>query len=133
VISIATYVISDVHGHYDMFLRMLEQIKFSDSDSLLLLGDNIDRSHQNTEMLEFIKQHKNVQSLIGNHEQMMLDDLTIAYDGEVYVNYGDWIWNGGKETFEQILEKERKSPGYIIQVLKQIRNWKYSKALEVSG
>ena len=37
------YVMSDLHGRYDLFLRMLEKISFSNCDTLYLLGDLIDR------------------------------------------------------------------------------------------
>ena len=38
-----TYVMSDIHGMADLFKRMLEQIGFSDEDTLYILGDMIDR------------------------------------------------------------------------------------------
>ena len=37
------YVMSDVHGCYDMYMQMLEKIAFKDSDTLYLLGDVVDR------------------------------------------------------------------------------------------
>lgn len=43
VIFIAIYVISDIHGEYDLFMKMLEKIKFQDTDTLYILGDILDR------------------------------------------------------------------------------------------
>lgn len=38
------YVISDIHGHYDTFCRLMEKIKFCGSDRLYVLGkDMIDK------------------------------------------------------------------------------------------
>lgn len=31
----ATYVISDIHGQYDMFMELLEKIPLKDSDTLI--------------------------------------------------------------------------------------------------
>ena len=43
VIFTAIYVISDIHGEYDLFMKMLEKIKFQDTDTLYILGDILDR------------------------------------------------------------------------------------------
>ena len=39
----STYVISDIHGEYDMFMDLLEKISLQDSDTLYILGDILDR------------------------------------------------------------------------------------------
>lgn len=37
------YVFSDILGYYDKYKEMLEKIKFSDYDTLYILGDVMDR------------------------------------------------------------------------------------------
>jgi len=39
----ATYAISDLHGQYGIFEKLLEVIDFSDDDYMYVLGDAIDR------------------------------------------------------------------------------------------
>ena len=39
----STYVISDIHGNYEAYMRLLEKIRFSESDTLYVLGDILDR------------------------------------------------------------------------------------------
>ncbi len=39
----ATYVISDIHGEYELFIKLLEKIRFTSADTLYVLGDVIDR------------------------------------------------------------------------------------------
>ena len=46
------YVMSDLHGRYDLFLRMLEKISFSDCDTLYLLGDLIDRGPDGIKLIQ---------------------------------------------------------------------------------
>jgi Calcineurin-like phosphoesterase. len=48
--TMSTYVISDIHGCYNEFLSMLEKIRFSGSDNLILSGDYIDKGKQSYEM-----------------------------------------------------------------------------------
>jgi len=50
----ATYVMTDIHGEYDKLMKMLDKIKFSSADNLLILGDNVDRGPKNMAVLEFI-------------------------------------------------------------------------------
>ena len=40
-----TYVISDIHGCFDRYEKMLEEIEFSDEDTLYVLGDVLDSVH----------------------------------------------------------------------------------------
>ena len=64
-----TYVMSDIHGCYDDFIAMLDQIKFSESDQLILAGDYIDRGSQSFEMLKWIENAPDNALLIkGGHE-----------------------------------------------------------------
>lgn len=37
------YIMSDLHGCYDLYQKMLKTIKFSQTDMLYIIGDVIDR------------------------------------------------------------------------------------------
>ena len=66
----STYVIGDIHGCYDEFRSMLDKIQLSEADTLICLGDYIDRGSQSLEMLEWLENKPdNVIALRGNHEQ----------------------------------------------------------------
>ena len=39
----STYVCSDIHGQYDLYKTMLNEINFTSEDHLYILGDMIDR------------------------------------------------------------------------------------------
>ena len=49
------YVMSDIHGEADLFHAMLEQIGFSESDTLYILGDVIDRGPDGIALLQEIR------------------------------------------------------------------------------
>ena len=40
------YALSDLHGHYEILLAMLEKIRFDSSDTLYILGDCNDRGER---------------------------------------------------------------------------------------
>lgn len=66
------YCVSDIHGEYDLFRRMLELIKFSDSDTLISCGDIIDKGHDSVRLLQFIANLSNAKCINGNHEYTFL-------------------------------------------------------------
>ncbi|MBR1816286.1 MAG: metallophosphoesterase [Lachnospiraceae bacterium] len=83
----ATYVISDIHGCYTAFQRLLKQIEFDyDNDELIIAGDIVDRGTENLEMLKYLENHPdNVTFLMGNHDYDFMEscrDLINAYESK---------------------------------------------------
>ena len=111
----ATYSISDLHGQYDIFEKLLDIIHFSDDDFLYVLGGAIDRGPDGVKILQTIMNAPNMDLLIGNHEFLMLN--AIAQDGSVDELPGRdvslWLdFNGGQITYDHYCElslEERKS------------------------
>lgn len=68
----AVYVMSDLHGCWRLYRRMLEKIAFAVGDTLYLLGDAIDRGPDGVRILQDCMDRTNVHFLRGNHEDMML-------------------------------------------------------------
>lgn len=103
----ATYAVSDLHGQYDIFEKLLETIHFSDDDFMYVLGDAIDRGPDGIKILQMIMYAPNMDLLLGNHEFMMLN--AVAPDGSVDDTPGKdaylWLYsNGGEVTFEHYKE-----------------------------
>lgn len=106
----ATYVISDIHGHYDMFIGLLDKIEFKDTDTLYVLGDVLDRGQHPIKVLKKLMEMPNAICLIGNHELMALDCLEFLMNEiteesikdlneENMNNLLTWIQNGGDTTY----------------------------------
>lgn len=116
------YAMSDLHGEYKKYLAMLEKIKFSQEDTLYLLGDLVDRGPEPVKILQDIMQRPNVYPLMGNHEvmavyilkQLLLEvtEETISQvDAYLMENIMMWQRNGGGVTLEQfqaLLPRERR-------------------------
>jgi serine/threonine protein phosphatase 1 len=72
------FAISDIHGCFKLFYELIvNTIKLSKSDQLILLGDYIDRGNQSKEVIDFIvdlgKEGFSITALTGNHEVMLTD------------------------------------------------------------
>lgn len=128
----ATYVMTDIHGMYDSFKQMLDKINFTPSDYLLILGDNVDRGPNSMALLEHIHNNPNIESLMGNHELMMLNDMfKLGYPRN---EVGDWYANGGRETLRDFLTySEKHGEEKALNLLKTCLRWKFHKFLTVNG
>lgn len=93
------YVTSDIHGEYDLFLKLLKEISFNPAeDKLYILGDVIDRGKKPIEILRYIVDNQNSIILLkGNHEAMMIDAVN-------FNDYGNWFYNGGRIVYDQYIK-----------------------------
>lgn len=66
------YAMSDIHGQYEQFLTLLEQIGIRKEDTLYILGDVVDRGPEPMKILKYMMAHSNIIPIIGNHEVMAL-------------------------------------------------------------
>ena len=112
----STFAIGDIHGQYQMLRRLLDALPFGDSDTLVFVGDYVDRGPDSRVVIELLidLQARYVERcvcLLGNHEDMLLDHVRLtpgswdesisAIDGmEEAGDYtpGFWLTVGGAET-----------------------------------
>ncbi len=65
----STYVMSDLHGCFSAFQKMLDQINFKDSDRMIIAGDIVDRGPENLRMLRWLSERPdNIELIMGNHD-----------------------------------------------------------------
>jgi serine/threonine protein phosphatase 1 len=99
-----TLVISDVHGCYDEFNKLLGKVKYNSAkDDLILLGDYVDRGKDNKKVVELVKELTlyGAVALRGNHDQMFLDYVKRPH---VYDNIYNYLRNGGETTLRNYIE-----------------------------
>ena len=120
-----TYVMSDLHGHYEKYRKMLEKIAFSDDDELYILGDAVDRGPQSAELLLDMSMRPNVYPILGNHDMMasvllkklcsQIEDDTCAALEETNIlrMLAAWQLDGGQATidsFRKLTPDDREAP-----------------------
>ena len=106
----AHYVMGDIHGEADRFHAMLERIHLSEEDTLILLGDVIDRGPDGIALLLEIMEMPNVIMLLGNHEDMMLKYLS---PNATSTEIRRWNRNGNAPTLAAYLKQKAKVPTSI--------------------
>lgn len=67
------YCVSDLHGEYGLFLKLLDKINFCEGDELYVLGDIIDKGDSSVRLLKYISERDNIHCILGNHEHAFLE------------------------------------------------------------
>ena len=137
----AAYVISGIHGQYDMFMELLEKIGFRETDTLYVLGDVLDRGPHPVRTLRKLMSMPNAICLVGNHELMALDCLKFLMkeitdssieelDAETVDDLVTWQLNGSKSTIDEFsgLDPEEKQ-----EVIDFIREFLIYEELTAAG
>ena len=88
------YAIGDIHGCYSELCTLLNMINLKEDDTIVFLGDYIDRGPDTAKVIKKLIEIKSTFSssyfLKGNHEEMFLTP---------YMKY-IWLQNGGKKTIK---------------------------------
>ena len=106
------FAIGDIHGCYDRLKAMMEMIPIDfASDTLVFIGDYIDRGPQSVEVVDYLIELKTrvpeVIFLKGNHEDM-LDKFINGADRFTY------LLNGGQQTLDSYMAKSFQSEFFPI-------------------
>lgn len=126
----ATYVISDIHGQYDMFMELINKIDLKDTDTLYVLGDILDRGPHPVKVLMKLMEMSNAICITGNHEIMALNcleflmkeitDMSIEeLDEKMLDNLVTWQYNGSKSTIDEFRQLDSETRQDVIDFIKE--------------
>jgi serine/threonine protein phosphatase 1 len=111
--------IGDIHGCAKALRALLESVRPQPDDTLVVLGDCVDRGPNSREVIEellALRQQCRVVPLLGNHEEMMLNFL----DGKPQPD--NWLEVGGVATIRSYSSKsdpDDVTPAHV----EYIRTW----------
>ena len=116
------FVVSDIHGYYNLFKKLLEKIDLTKNDLLIILGDSCDRGENSIELylkyIELQEQGYQVKHIWGNHEEMLYES---AFVSSYYRDL--WYKVGGDETaynytqyIKKIIGKNEKNTKKLLDI-----------------
>jgi len=125
------YAMSDVHGCYDKYQRMLEKIKFSSKDTLYVLGDVLDRGPDGVKILRDMDARANVIPLLGNHEftaavclpwlmETVTEQSLAALDESQIAALSEWLINGGGPTIKSLQQLSHEEREDILDCIREM-------------
>lgn len=135
------YAVSDIHGCYDKYKKLLQRINLGPEDTLCVLGDVIDRGGDGFKIMLDMAQRPNVVNLLGNHEDMAIKALpgilrAITSGGSEAMSEEDqdtmelWFYNGGELSLADFLWLDNEQERIVWEYMKAMPLY---KELEVNG
>ena len=118
------YVVSDLHGCYDKYMKLLERLNMTSDDALYLLGDIVDRGSGGMKIVLDLIDRKNVFSCRGNHDhsaQILLRNFAFPNDGHFVDGLDEafrlWLSDGGSTTYEKFLKLDESKQRAALRYL----------------
>jgi serine/threonine protein phosphatase 1 len=103
------YLIGDIHGYYKRLVNLMDRltVRVSEDDTIIFLGDYIDRGAYSYEVIDFLISCAmtgglNTVFLKGNHEDMLIGYLLGDERG------GPYLLNGGEATIRSYIAHRGK-------------------------
>lgn len=131
------YVMSDLHGCYEKYSKMLTLIDLKDEDTLYILGDVVDRGQDGIKILLELANRENVVSLRGNHDHnagLMLSRLMQPECSTARKQYDKqlafWLGDGGRPTRDAFLALSEEEKTEVIAYLRKLP---FYKMVQVNG
>ena len=106
------WIIGDVHGCYDTLMQLIS--KLPEDAELIFVGDLIDRGPNSRKVIDFIRNSNHV-SVMGNHEEMMVNDIESLIEDGTPLWLGGWSGNGGDVTLSEYKDINDKVDNAALQ------------------
>ena len=121
------YAVSDLHGCYDKYIKLLERLNMTPNDSLYVLGDIVDRGSDGMKILPDLIKRKNIFSCRGNHDhcaQILLRSFAMPNDGcfadGLEEAFGLWLSDGGSTTYDEFLKLDESNRYAVLNYLNSL-------------
>lgn len=128
------YVISDIHGYYEEYLELLEQIKFKETDNLYVLGDIVDKGPEPVKVLQDMMFRVNVFPILGNHDYsamkllMAMKKGSESFSAEEQREMKAWMQEGGAVTAKQFMELDEEEREDLLDYMEEFLLYAQVKA-----
>ena len=133
------WVVGDIHGYFDSFVKLISKLNLNDRDLLISIGDMIDGGPESVGVVELFIENDQFFAILGNHEQMLLDDWNKKSKFEVGIlkSSGFWASNNPVDRNKKLTIVEYLSnlpTEIILQKFRLVhagyRDFPYSSSLE---
>ncbi len=133
-----TYVVSDLHGCFDKFKKLIKEIQFTDNDIMYVLGDIVDIGDEPIELLCDLSMRYNVIPILGEHDYKayrLLSALSEMLDGDTpdpdaLSEMAEWMQDGGDKTIEGFKALDADMREGVLEYLSDMSLY---EEVEVSG
>ncbi len=120
-----TYVMSDLHGQYDKYQKMLQTISFKDSDTLFIVGDICDYGPAPMKIFLDAMSRPNVFGIMGDHDLKalrlltMMNDEKAKADPDFRLQFAAWLEDGGMPTVTEFRALDEETQQDVLDYIRE--------------
>jgi serine/threonine protein phosphatase 1 len=120
------YAVSNLHGNYSKFKKLLKAIAFKDTDIMYVLGDIVDYGDEGMELIGDLSIRYNVYPIVGEHDYTAVKMLSgfekMLKSGETpdkkfIARMTEWAADGGQVTLDAFRTLDAEMREGIIDYL----------------
>ena len=120
------YAVSNLHGNYSKFKKLLKTIAFKDTDIMYVLGDIVDYGEEGMELIGDLSIRYNVYPIVGEHDYTAVKMLSgfekMLKSGETpdkkfIIKMTEWAADGGQVTLDAFRTLDAEMREGIIDYL----------------
>ena len=120
------YAVSNLHGNYSKFKKLLKTIAFKDTDIMYVLGDIVDYGEEGMELIGDLSIRYNVYPIVGEHDYTAVKMLSgfekMLKSGETpdkkfITKMTEWAADGGQVTLDAFRTLDAEMREGIIDYL----------------
>ena len=122
------YCMGDVHGNYEGYCQLLQDIRFNDSDTLYTIGDIVDRGSGSMKVLLDMMVRPTVFPILGNHDYMayrclrwlsenITEESIKNMSADKLEKISEWLYNGGETTLAEFKKLDKEQQEAVIEYL----------------
>lgn len=133
------YVVSNLHGNYSKFKRLLSMISFKETDLMYVLGDIVDYGDECMELIGDLSVRYNVYPIVGEHDYMALKMLSgfekmlksgKSPDKKFISQMTEWVDDGGQPTLDSFRTLDAEMKEGVLDYLSDMTIY---EEIEVKG
>ena len=117
---------SDIHGMYDKYIKMLSEINLKESDDLFIIGDSVDIGKNPIKLLKDMSMRSNVFHILGDCEYNALKNMKTITDlnGEIKISDADSFIESlpphRKTTIKEYMELDSEGRAAIMEYISEM-------------
>lgn len=124
------YVMSDIHGCYKEYIKMLELINFNSNDTLYIIGDICDRGEEPMKILLHMLENENIIPIFGNHDLEAYPFLVLDNNQEINCIDRKFLWwlsQGGNTTLSDFRKLTSQDKAKVLTYIEEFRYYEEIK------
>lgn len=134
------YVTADLHGYLEDWQRLMKKIRFTDDDTMFVLGDLVDCGPDPMGLIGELMTYANVFPILGNHDlrfarcvrplppEATAENFMSFLNAEQQAELAAWVRDGGQSTLSGYLSLDAEEREAVLDYISEMTLFEETEA-----